>query len=502
MSKMSQSFQGTPHAKNDSLHTIAILLVFFICGVLMMQYGTRWGLGLSDDSYFYLYPAVDFSQGLGWSINFHYPPLVTAVLLIPTAFGIDPLHAFRYINILLYATNCVVFCLVIYYISKSNLLVILSGAGYLCLGVIFELHAWAMSEALFVNLTLMGILFLLLWIRLAVKPYLFLSALCFGLSITTRYLGITGLAAGTLIVFICSKKQRGRNTLGYLVTGALPAIILFIGLWIRYGVISDRKIAIYPLNYGLINQGINAFVTSFIPGRFVNGFETIWLVGLIVILIVLGLALILSYRDQDLANRIISPAWLLACYGYAFVVIYLFTVCIGRAFFDPLIPFDDRLLSPVVIVSILLIAALLTNKWSDFGTPLKSVIILFITGLVAMNSIRSYQLIQSYHDSGRGYSSARDHVSETYRYLRLHPDAPIYSNAPAALYFWLGRHTQPLPGEDQLTEMRAVLKASDGFVVIFDSIPLELYHLTLDEVTQGMEPVIDLSEATIYHTTQ
>jgi hypothetical protein len=108
------------------------------------------------------------------------------------------------------------------------------------------------------------------------------------------------------------------------------------------------------------------------------------------------------------------------------------------------------------------------------------------------------EMVRSYHENGRGYASARDHISETYAYLRNKPDIPIYSNAMAAVYFWTGRDTQPIPSSAGLAGMRADMQQTGAFMVIFDSIPVELYQVTLAELTEGLVEQIRLSEATIY----
>ena len=95
--------------------------------------------------------------------------------------------------------------------------------------------------------------------------------------------------------------------------------------------------------------------------------------------------------------------------------------------------------------------------------------------------------------------AARDSISETYAYLRKQPASlPIYSNAMAAIYFWVGRESKPIPPRSGVAAMQADLKAHGGFVVVFNSIPLSLYQVTQAELTHGLVVAIRLSEATLY----
>jgi hypothetical protein len=234
---------------------------------------------------------------------------------------------------------------------------------------------------------------------------------------------------------------------------------------------------------------------SILPGRFVNGHEMIWMLALIILFLLTGL---ISMHGMIRNKAILLPVQSIAIFSHLFMITYLLGMIISRSFFDPLIPFTGRLVGPMVMVALLGLFCVLKLRWAQFIRLIQLGVILITAGLILINGIRSYALIQSYHDYGRGYSSARDHISETYSYLRRYPDAIIYSNAPAALYFWIDKQTLPLPDVDQLADMRAKLQAAGGFVVIFNSIPLDLYHVTLDEVTEDMEVVIQLSEATIY----
>ena len=95
--------------------------------------------------------------------------------------------------------------------------------------------------------------------------------------------------------------------------------------------------------------------------------------------------------------------------------------------------------------------------------------------VMATNATRSVQMVQSYHTMGRGYASARDHISETYAYLRNRPAIPVYSNAFAGIYFLTGRVTYSIPLPRDIPAMKADMHQSGAYLVIFDSIPVELY---------------------------
>jgi hypothetical protein len=159
---------------------------------------------------------------------------------------------------------------------------------------------------------------------------------------------------------------------------------------------------------------------------------------------------------------------------------------------------DERLLSPVLVMGSILLVWFLAMQWNNKKWLEFSIIAILCMMVLITNLSRSAQMVQSYHELGRGYASARNHISETYAYLRNRPEIPIYSNAFAGIYFWTDRVTNPLPPSSEIPAMKAKMQETGAYLVIFDSIPVELYGTTREELIQGLVEQIRLSEATIY----
>jgi hypothetical protein len=117
---------------------------------------------------------------------------------------------------------------------------------------------------------------------------------------------------------------------------------------------------------------------------------------------------------------------------------------------------------------------------------------------IGVSGYRALDTARSYHTDGRGYSGARDHISETYAYIRNRPEVPIYSNAPAGIYFWTGRMTQAIPALPGVQAMQADMKKRSALLVVFKSIETQLYGVSQEDLTRGLDVQIELSEATIY----
>jgi hypothetical protein len=161
---------------------------------------------------------------------------------------------------------------------------------------------------------------------------------------------------------------------------------------------------------------------------------------------------------------------------------------------------DERLLSPLLVMGLILLMWLLASSWKRPGWLERSFLLAACLLFLLTNLTRSIQTVQSYHELGRGYASARDHVSETYAYLRNRSEIPVYSNAWVAIYFWTGRVTSPLPAPEGIPSMKANMHQTGAYLVIFDSIPVELYGDTREALIEGLVEEIRLSEATIYRS--
>ncbi len=487
-----------PVSNNKEPFIYLLLGGIIIIGFTVFMISTKWGVGLSDDSYHYVFPAQDYLNGTGFHPSLHYPPVLTLLLLIPGSMGIELMDAARWLNAGLFGVNIALICYLIWYLRRSFIYAMLIAASLFAFGFIFELHAWLMSEALFLFFTLWGSLSLIKWFNSQRYIWLILSGFFFGMSTATRYIGISGLIAGVILIMLFIKPRNHYNTLRFIFSGILPIIgMILLGVF-RSGGISDRSIGYYPLDSGDIFAAVNAMIGTILPGRFVAGFEIYWLVIVLTCIALGGWFLLFKYQPVNGSSQQIKASKLMMIFCYTYCVIYLVILIPSRLFFDPLIPFDTRLLGPMLVVGVLLIAILIGETWRRMHPILKWGLSLMLATLLLVNGIRTINTLRSYYQQGRGYNSARDHISETYAYLRRFPDTPIYSNAPAALYFWLGRHTYALPGPEGLDVMKTRLRKEDGFIVLFDSIPLELYHLNREQVIEGLTEWIDLSEATIY----
>jgi hypothetical protein len=485
---------------------LSILFLTSLSGILVILYATRWGAALSDDSYFYIHAARDILSGNGFTLTPHFPPSLPLWLSAVGLLGLDPLEAIRWTNALAFGMNIFLTGWLIRMISNSTVFSLVGALLFLASNTLIEAHAWAMSEPLYISLSLLGFGFFLKAIRNERYPTLILAGVVFGLAAATRYIGVSLLIAATLVLISLqtisdpklNNKRRFQYGIGFSLAAAAPLLAWVSRNQLLTGRPTTRLLAWHPIEGSQWLAGLNTILLWISPGRLVHGKEIYWLAAAGLLFFTWLFVNALRKRDHlghQILSLLRSPGVLLLL---LYVTSYLSLLVLARTLFDSRIPLDGRLLSPVLSAALILTMVLFVKLWSGRRVGVRAFLVMACLLLLVVNSTRSLEMVRSYHENGRGYASARDHISETYAYLRNKPDIPIYSNAMAAVYFWTGRDTQPIPSSAGLAEMRADMQQTGAFMVIFDSIPVELYQVTLAELTEGLVEQIRLSEATIY----
>ena len=482
---------------------IVMVSLLSLTGILVVLYSTVWGAVLSDDSYHYISSARNLIAGRGFDLTPHFGPVLPLLLSIGGLFEVDPLSSVRWVNAVLFGLNIFLVAWIVRSQTNSPVFSLLGALLTLVVNTLIMVHSGAMSEALYISLFLMGFLAVAITHPKGSRGIPLAVGLCFGLASATRYIGVSLLIAGGTFWLTeagKSSRERLRNAFWFSAVGVIPLLLWAIRNQLLTGRSTSRVFSWHPVPRGLWINALNTMFVWLSPGRFVHGKELAWLGGISLVLFIC-LGVVIS-RDRHGLIRLgqslyrCKPAFLiclsiLACWA---------VLIISRSFFDDRIPMDERLLSPFLVMGLILLVWSFASLWNRSRWLGRSIIAVVSLGLFMVNLTRSAQMVQSYHQLGRGYSSARDHISETYAYLRNRPNTPLYSNAFAGIYFWTGRVTDPLPSREGIPGMKADMRQTGALLVVFDSISLDLYGVTEEELTDGLVTEIRLSEATIYRS--
>src|SRR5690349_15031267 len=142
---------------------VALILVA-LSGMFLIIQATPNGLGLSDDSIAYIAGARSMAAGEGYREAWlasdqpvtHFPPVFSSVLAFFGMLGMDPLRAARWVNALLFGLNAALLGILGWRMTTSLTAGVVLAALFVTSGELFSVHAVAMSEPLFIFLSLLA----------------------------------------------------------------------------------------------------------------------------------------------------------------------------------------------------------------------------------------------------------------------------------------------------------------------------------------------------------
>ncbi len=472
----------------------------------LIWYCTRWGAGLMDDSFIYIVSAQNLvaGKGLSWLAGdgklyplTHFPPLFSLTLALLDRIGIGAVSAARVVNALAFGINLVLCGFLIRRITRSRGLALLGCLLFLSSDVLIEAHAWAMSEPLFLSLYLGSVTLMLYYLERPATRWIVGAGFLLGLSFLTRYVGIAFILAAMLTLLVAPgipKRRRWKDLFTFSTISLLPVVGWVAYTLLAIGSPTDRTFAFYSITSKQVLRTFNTLLAWFIPGRLVNGFEIIWLIGMALG----GLLLWLFTRKQDHADKAVinleSRFSIHAFFALQFVC-YIPIIFLSKSFFDPLTPLNNRILLPLLPISILLVMQWLASLWGNGGTVRRIILVAFCLGLLGTYATRAAVLVPRLHESGLGFARKSMHTSPTMAALRLLPKTPLFSNSPSAITMWTGLPAYGIPNLDVMRQRMA----NDGaLLVVFDAVSLDLYYTNLADLTQGLERVEQFRDGAIY----
>ena len=266
-------------AKKDLIkHLWTFLLIISAAGIVLDLTVIRHGVGATGDAIWYMQGAENILKGYGYGILLGngfmpitiFPPFYSIFLAGFGWFGISIYNMAGVLNALLLGVNIYLTGWIIYQLTRSAVASIVAGTfTFLCFDL-FVIHTWAMSEPLFLTLTLLSLLSIIHYQKKGRIHFLILAGLLSGLSVITRYVGISlGIALCLWILFF-GKGNIKKRCLDLVILGILsllPVVVFFIHNAILGVVITGRATLVFQTfskeNYAEL---ILAFNSWFFPG--------------------------------------------------------------------------------------------------------------------------------------------------------------------------------------------------------------------------------------------
>jgi 4-amino-4-deoxy-L-arabinose transferase-like glycosyltransferase len=483
------------------LISFLVLGLLAAIGIFLVLRSTPEGLGLSDDSIAYIAGARSMLAGHGYREAWlasngpvtHYPPAFSSILALIGMFGLDPLRGVRFLNASLFGLNMVLLCILGWRMMKSLTAGLILAALFLVNDTMLRIHAMAMSEPLFIFLSLLAFwMFDLYFERDAHWLWLVMCGIFVGMAYLTRYAGLALLATFVLALMILHDTWRKRLTsAGILVASVLPWIA---GWAIRNetlgGSATNRVLAWHPITADNFDTALYNVSTFLMPvevwRRELFKFPVLFVAAVILILGAILIWIVVKakrYLYNPLtpgASSVGKGNWareIVAFTSGLYVFGYLASIIASISFFDASTKFKPRILSPIFVSLLILLVVFGLWLWSKR----REVVIALVLLIFGMSAVGQYAAVQELAKGGQGYASFQWYDSKTMAFLRtLPPKVIIYTNQPPAVYLYTGRGVYVLPdrfdpvtaearpGFDQgVTKMQAQIKAGQAVLALF-----------------------------------
>ena len=482
------------------LISVVILGLLAAIGMALVLRATPEGLGLSDDSIGYIAGARSMLAGNGYREAWlasngpvtHFPPAFSGVLAFIGLFGLDPLRGARFLNASLFGLNTFLMGILGWRMTKSLPAGLALAALFLLSDTLLRVHAMAMSEPLFIFLTLLAFWMFDLYVERD-EHWLWLLAcgILTGMAYLTRYAGLALAATFLVVLMILHRRWRSRLASGGIfLLGAVPwAVGWAIRNELVGGTATNRVLVWHPItssNFETALYNISTFLMPVEPWRR-ELFKTPGIFIFLVVLILGALLLWTVWKARRQVNYALQGSGTskdtrpikdgIAFTNALYVFGYLASIFASMSFFDASTKFKVRILAPIYVS--LLILLVLFGKW--LWTRRREAVILLAVLVFGMSAYGQVVAVAELSRGGQGFASFQWYDSKTMAFLRALPHSvQIYTNEPGAVYLYTGRGTYVLPDrydpvtaearkgfEQGVAQMQAEIKAGRAVLALF-----------------------------------
>ena len=405
------------------------------------------GPGISPDSVCYIVGSKSLLAGNGYlneamQPSTYFPPLFPSLLALLGLAGIEPATAARYLNALAFGGTIFL---------SANFLRGLWGPGISVLGAMVMLVSVPLpgvsrmvwTEPLFIVFELAFLFFLASYSTSQKLRFLVLSGIAVALACLTRYVGVTLILTG-ILVLLCSSSpvvRKAKAVAYFAVLSTLPLALWLFRNWLCAHTLTGERPSGATTLIENIRQAGTTLAKWSLPWRIVLALPgTVFLAALFALLVIAFAVLTVKCRGTRQYLSVLPISVLAPVYV---------TFLIASSSASAMDPIASRLLSPLFPPLALLALSLVAvafraegeeTKTSAKGLPakaLRALIVICVATWLCMSSARLADNVQSWFQRDDwGYNSAKWQRSETMTYLnhRAMP-ALVLSNEPSAVSY-------------------------------------------------------------------
>ena len=444
------------------------------------------GPGLDPDALQYLGAATSLAANGEYSVPMegwasadstepltHFPPGYPTALGVPVRMGMQPTQAARLIDA---ASAFVMVTTVVLLVSLATSPIAAMGFAIALFGMtsMYTVHASVLSEPLY-----LACMALVLAAMVLTPDRPLRAGIPAAVAVMTRYAGLS--IVGAIGLWALLQPGRRPDRIRRALIAVAPAMLLQ-AIWVmRTRAVAEvtdiRKIAIYGKWAKSLGQGAQTMTSWLVPDPAADT-EPLAHRGLLAVaafLVVSGLVAIGMWHlwrtdaevptERRMASRLVQATTLI-------LASYVGLLGASRLFADPGIPFDERIFSPALLSLMILVAIGLYYWWR--GTRLVVARVAVALALMSWWYAGVSTILVSAHFAmtwGSDFAGQQWRDSEVLAWARREgARGPLYSNWPAAVFFYLHRPSHELPYMKEARNLKAfgdTVRAHDGHVLLF-----------------------------------
>jgi hypothetical protein len=427
---------------------IMLALLSLAAANLVIQATSVYGAGLSPDSVVYISAARSFLSG-GGLLTYSGQPLTLYPPIYPVALagmalllGQDPFAIASWLNALLLSGTLFLSGLLVFKYTRHWTATVLSLLAFVS-APILSVSFMAWSEPLFIFFCVLALFLLEDYRERNDLRSLGLFSLTVALAALTRYAGIFLVAWGLVMIAIFCR-QRLKVKAGhfgiFLALATTPLVVWGIRNQILTGMLFGPRTPGFGLAFSAFIFDTNlAFSNWLFAGRDYLPYPYAFI---LVVAFLIFLTVTFRFFDQRING--LGPVLSFAIGYFAFV---LLSSMVWRT------DTGNRMLSPMYLPLVILVILLIkygVAHASVWGKRVAQFFFILSLAWLAYSFVASLDAMAEHRKKGSGYSSrtfTRSPLLDLLREMDVIQDCAIYSNAPDALYFWLGAQAELPPLE-------------------------------------------------------
>jgi len=491
------------------------LFVLSIVGFIAILLSTaKYGVVISHDSVSYIAAAKSLVSGNGFicyngSPYVNWPPLFPISLAVFSIFGAEPLDISRWLNAFIFAALILASGKLFKQFIKNETIALLAAASILISIPLFQIYRTALSESLFILLAVFFVCVISNYLANAKTSNLLLVSSIAALCCLQRYIGITIVITGVILIFIGLRKMSWLIRLKHAAIFCLISLTpLFLWIIRNYTITSTFAGKRVPSEFTIglnLAYAIDSLTSWFLTPQIPSYIRTI--IAAVFLLIAATLFIMARFQNRNL----VSLGLIKSYPATVFIIIYFTALIISSTCFayDPI---GHRLLLPVYVFIILYIflgIELLINIIKSSAFKYKSllhncIIAVCTASLLCSLTILAFKINVWIHRDAAGYGSDVWQESCLMNTLDMLPvkNCKIYSNAPMEIFIYKNRYANMSPRIDKdIAEFKDNMSSTEANYLVWFTNNKPYYLYQLDELAEyfQLEKIVEVEDGAIYY---